>query len=87
MDYIESGIERAGLLGTGQFAADAFKDVTRGGSGIGALSGPTIEQLTDAIRVLGGNAQFDRFAIKSMPANALYAHALGGEATDPKFVD
>lgn len=86
-DWLESGIERGGLYGTGQFAVDAFKDIHRGGSGIGALVGPTLEQLTDAVRVMGGREQFGHFALKSMPANALYAKALGGEATDPKFVD
>lgn len=86
-DYTQSGIERGGLLGTGQFAMDAFKDVREGGSGIGALAGPTVEQLTDAARVIGGRAEFGSFALKSMPANALYAHSLGGQATDPKFAD
>lgn len=81
-DYVMSGVERAGLLGTGQFLTDAVQDVQRGGSGVGALLGPTVEQLTDAVRVLGGNAQFDRFAIKSMPANALYAEAFDAEPSE-----
>ena len=50
-------------------------------------SGPTIEQFAGAAQVLGGRETFGAFALKSMPANALYAGALGGEATDPKFVD
>lgn len=84
-DYIWSGVQRGGLLGTGQFAVDMAGDVRDGGIGVGALSGPTIEQLADAVRVLDGREQFDHFAIKSMPANALYATAFGGEATDPAF--
>ena len=69
-DYVWSGVERAGLFGSGQFALDALTDITqRGGSGIGALTGPTVEQLTDAVRVLGGNGQFRPFAVKSLPAS------------------
>jgi hypothetical protein len=86
-DYIASGVERAGLLGVGQFGVDMLRDATRGGTGVGALSGPTIEQFAEAARVLGGREAFGQFALKSMPANALYAKVLGGEATDPKFVD
>jgi hypothetical protein len=36
---------------------------------------------------MGGRESFNSFALKSMPANALYASALHGEATDPKFAD
>ena len=79
-DYVWSGIERGGLLGTGQFAADAISDIREGGTGIGALSGPTIEQVTDAVRVLGGRGEFGPFAVKSMPANALYASALKSDS-------
>lgn len=86
-DYVWSGVERAGLLGTGQFRADMLGDVSKGGIGVGALAGPTIEQLTDAVRVMGGRESAGHFALKSMPANALYAGALGGPATDPKFAD
>lgn len=86
-DYIASGVERAGLLGVGQFGVDMLRDAARGGTGVGALSGPTIEQFAEAARVIGGREAFGQFALKSMPANALYAKVLGGEATDPKFVD
>lgn len=86
-DYIEAGIERGGLYGTGQFAIDALKDVRQGGVGVGALAGPTIEQLAEAVRAMGGRESYSHFALKSMPANALYAAYVGGEATDPKFVD
>lgn len=86
-DYLWSAMERAGLFGTGQFAIDALSDVQRGGSGVGALSGPTVEQLTDAVRVMGGREHFKPFAVKSMPANALYGSAFEASAPDPKFVE
>lgn len=86
-DYVWSGVERAGLLGVGQFRSDMLSDIRNGGIGVGALAGPTIEQLTDAVRVAGGRESMGHFALKSMPANALYAGALGGPATDPKFAD
>ncbi len=79
-DYAWSGMQRAGLFGTGQFLVD---DMTHTGS----LAGPAVEQLADAAEVLGGREQFKRFAVKSMPANALYAAALKTPATDPNFAD
>jgi hypothetical protein len=81
-DYAWSGVQRAGLLGTGQFVADAL-----GHNGPGSLAGPTIEQLGDAVSVLDGHEMFKHFLLKSMPANALYAAAAGGSATDPTFAD
>jgi hypothetical protein len=86
-DYLWSGVQRAGLLGSGQFLADMAGDIKEGGVGVGALGGPTIEQFTDAVRVLEGREMFHSFALKSMPANALYATLAGGQATDPKFAD
>lgn len=86
-DYVWSGMERAGLFGVGQFGIDMIGDVNRGGSGFGALTGPTVDQIVDAVGVLGGRRQFDDFAVKSLPANALYAEMLDGEATDPTFVN
>jgi hypothetical protein len=81
-DYVWSGVQRAGLLGTGQFIADGM-----GHAGIGALAGPTVEQLADAVDVLDGHEMFKHFLLKSMPANALYAGLAGGQATDPTFAD
>lgn len=87
-DYLWSATQRAGLLGVGQFAADAIGNVERGGYGVGALVGPTIEQLGDAIKVMGGREQFKHFALHSMPANALYASAVaGGGQPDPTFAE
>lgn len=86
-DWLWNESQRAGLFGVGQFGVDALEDIHRGGSGIGALTGPTIDQLADAVKVLGGREQFGPFAMKSMPANALYSGFMGNEAPDPKFVD
>lgn len=72
-DYAASGAQRAGLLGVNQFALDAFMSVKRGGTGLGVLSGPTLEQMGDAVSVIGGRKQFEPFALRSMPANAVYS--------------
>ena len=55
---------------------DVASDVERGGSGAFALLGPTVEQLGDAVQVLGGSKQFARGLLRSMPANALYQDSL-----------
>ncbi len=81
-DYVAHGVQRAGLLGVGQLGVDAYTDVQRGGTGVGALAGPTLEQLGDAVQVLGGNKQFESFALRAMPANALYSGYLNEERAD-----
>ena len=75
-DYVGRVIERAGLYGVGQFGMDVASDVERGGSGAFALLGPTVEQLGDAVQVLGGSKQFAPVLLRSMPANALYKDSL-----------
>jgi hypothetical protein len=75
-DYLWAGVERGGLLGVGQFAADAVVDVHRGGTGLGHLLGPTVEQLADGVQAVAGQGRFSSFLLKSMPANALYAPML-----------
>lgn len=65
-DWVNSGVERAGLYGVGQFTADTLA------GNFGSLTGPTIEQLGDAVSVLGGKERFGDFALKSLPANSLY---------------
>lgn len=77
-DYVAQGVQRAGLLGIGQLGVDAVTDVQRGGTGVGALAGPTIEQMGDALSVMGGSRQFESFLLKSMPANALYGDYVRG---------
>ena len=87
-DYIENGVQRGGLLGVGQFGFDAFRDVQRGGNGIGSLTGPTVEQLEDVVTALGGHKEFAPLILHAMPANALYSHAFGGDnIPDPKQMD
>lgn len=87
-DYVWNGVERGGLLGVGQFAADVGQDVHRGGIGIGALSGPAIGQLVDAVKVVGGAEKGSTFTMHALPANALYAHALkGAPKPDPMFAE
>lgn len=86
-DFLWNGVQRAGLLGVGQFRADMFKSIRRGGDGIGALSGPTIEQLTDGIRAIGGG-DAGGTVMKALPANALYSHYLGHSGDGgPMFMD
>ena len=64
-DYIESGVERAGLLGVGQFAVDAQ-------SGVAGLAGPAVEQMVGAAGVVGGVKPAGGFLLKALPANAVY---------------
>jgi hypothetical protein len=77
-EYVGAGIERGGLLGSGQFVVDMLRDVHRGGTGVGALTGPTIDQFAGATQVVAGRREFDSFVLKSMPANALYAGVVRG---------
>ena len=70
------------------FAGPTIDDIRHGGLGIGALERPTLEQLTEAIKVAGGRGRFGDFALQSMPANALYNWAFeGGGKADPKFAE
>lgn len=77
-DYLGYAVERAGLYGVGQFGVDMAQDLHRGGSGIGALTGPTIEQLTDIMNTLGGHRQFGTTLIDAMPANNVLKGWSGG---------
>lgn len=88
-DYVEYGAERGGLLGVGQFAVDAAKDLHRGGYGIGALTGPTFEQLADGLKTLGGREAPKTLALDSMPANALYKGFVkgGSDSAGAMFAD
>ena len=68
-DYLGYATQRAGLFGVGQFGLDVAKDLHRGGMGLGALAGPTIEQFGDVVSTLGGHKQFGNTVIDAMPAN------------------
>ena len=72
-DYVGYGVQRAGLLGVGQFGYDVMQNAERGGTGVGALVGPTFEQLGDVITALNGKKQFGPVVLHAMPANALYS--------------
>jgi len=72
-DYLNHGVQRSGLLGVSEFGFDIKQDMSRGGSGLGALVGPTIEQFGDVMQMLGGQREAGSIILKSMPANALYA--------------
>lgn len=80
-DYLGNGVQRAGLFGVGQFGLDVQE------RGLGALTGPTIEQLSDAVGVMGGREAFGKFALDAMPAHALYGAAFGGSRPDPKVTE
>lgn len=85
--YLGSAVERAGLYGVGQFPADFVRDLKQGGTGVGAVSGPAIEQLIEGIKTVAGREQYSTFVMHSLPANALYSHFFNQPATDPKFAD
>jgi hypothetical protein len=83
-DYVGSGVQRAGLLGVSQIGVDVATDIKRGGSGFGAVVGPTVEQMGDAVQTVAGPQQFKTFAMDALPANQLFDAA--GEALEtPKL--
>lgn len=86
-EYVASGMERAGLYGTGQFATDFLKGVQRGGIGVDRVLGPTVEQFIDGVQTVAGNRMYKTTAIQAMPANALYSAALKEPSTDPNFAE
>ena len=71
-DYLGHAVARSGLLGVGQFAVDSYQNVQHGGAGITPLLGPTLEQMAEGVSVLAGTRQFEKFVMRSMPANVLY---------------
>lgn len=78
LDYVDSGIKRSGLTGTGMFFVDAKEDIMRGGSGIESLAGPTLEQMKKAVSAFGSgdNGAMYRWMVKALPANAAYDQVL-----------
>lgn len=85
-DYVGYGIQRAGLLGVGQFGLDIAEDLHRGGTGIGALTGPTIEQMGAVLQTLGGKRSVGSTVMDALPANALYKEIVSGESGgEPMF--
>lgn len=63
-DWMQHGVERAGLLGVGQIAADAVQHPT-------SLGGPMLEQITDLY-----TEPIEKIVVRALPANSLYARAL-----------
>jgi hypothetical protein len=54
LDYIQHGVARAGLYGTGQFAQDAFSDAQHGNLPGTSFMGPSFEHAADAIQTAAG---------------------------------
>jgi hypothetical protein len=73
-DYLGYGVERSGLMGTGQFFADMNNDVTRGGGGFESLAGPSIEQATDLMGAMKAKTSQPTatWMVNALPVNALY---------------
>lgn len=85
-EYFSNAVERSGLYGVGQFPSDFVKDLKHGGMGIGAVSGPSLEQLIEGLQTVGGHEQFKTFLSKSMPATILLPLLTGGKSVpDTKF--
>jgi hypothetical protein len=76
-DWMVNSTQRAGLFGQNQFGIDAFKDIRRGGTGIGALGGPSVSQLTGVISAVGGRRSMHSTIIDALPANALWSGYMG----------
>ncbi len=66
-DYLMNATERAGVFGVGQYGIEALH------GNWGALAGPTVEQLSDAVKVMGGRESMRSFVLHAMPANSLYS--------------
>lgn len=74
-EYIYDGVQRAGLLGVGQFRHDIVEDALSGRSlapGLGAIDGPTLDQLGEAVQVAQGRRSMESFTLNNMPANKLW---------------
>lgn len=76
-DYFYDGVQRAGLFGVAQMGVDVAKDVNRGGTGIGALAGPMIEQAIQGVETIGGKGTYSKFALNAAPLNPLVKAAAG----------
>lgn len=74
VDYVQHGIMRSGLTGTGQFFVDVQEDMARGGAGYESFAGPSLEQLQKGVEALsqGDTAKMERWFVKALPANAAY---------------
>lgn len=67
-DYASHAVQRAGILGKGQFAADALNDAARGGTPGTSFLGPTFEHLATLFQGLTGSASGQEVLERSIPA-------------------
>jgi hypothetical protein len=74
VDYVEHGVKRSGLTGTGQFFVEAKDDMTRGGSGVESFVGPTLGQMQRGVKALasGDDTQMWNWLVKSGPFSVVY---------------
>ncbi len=75
-DYLGNGMQRAGLFSISQFGLDAYKNIHMGGTGVGALSGPMLEQIGDSLHTLGGRGNVGSTVLDAMPLSPI-AKAIG----------
>lgn len=84
-DWIEHGINRSGISGPGQYAADSIGDVQHGKLGIESMGGPTVEQLSDIMRAAMGEpgTSMHTEMLRALPfVPALWPGKLDREVTD-----
>lgn len=71
-DYVASGVERAGMLGVGQYAVD----------GPGMLAGPTLQQLADVVSYMNGPQSGHSVAVHALPGEAAFSQTKFNMADD-----
>jgi hypothetical protein len=78
VDYINNGMNRSGLTGTGQFFSGASEDIVRGGGGWESWSGPMAQQIQQGVKAFGtgDSGAIKNWMIKALPLQAAFRHAL-----------
>jgi hypothetical protein len=71
VDWIQRGVQRAGLFGPGQMALDAYGDMSFGKIGIESAAGPTVQQLLDFAQATAGKGSVGRELLKAIPGERL----------------
>lgn len=71
LDYLGNGIDRAGVLGKGNFAIDALQDAAWGGTPGTSFLGPTAGHAVDAVQTLAGHDSWGSLFYRSVPAGPL----------------
>ncbi len=72
LDYTWDGIQRAGLLGVGQYRHDMIQNLKKGGTGFGALEGPTLDQLSEVVQGMHGKKSWKSVFYDGLPANRVF---------------